>query len=142
MAYEVSVSIRKGIIKIEGQVHLAAGVEGIQQFVSGIEAELIGFARDRGPLTINIPSPAKASPGTDEIRRTGLLTRAEVLKVLNIGRSALDRRIKDGRIPQGGKDGTKRFWNAEVIWAIADRVANNRAEPRESPWLHAKKKAA
>lgn len=139
MTEPISINVRRGVMKIEAQIHVAAGARGIEEFINALETELLGCAREKGTVIVELPSPTHR-PDEDAIPRTGLLDKKQMQRLFRLSRSTLDQRVVDGVIPKGGLDGGRRVWDAETMWALAERMAANQVPFRETEMC--KKKSA
>jgi predicted DNA-binding transcriptional regulator AlpA len=141
MSGEINVSLKRGLIRIAAEIPLAAGPKGLEAFVEEIGVSVLGYAPDMGRLRQQPVDTSRNDVLKQTcIPRSGLLSKQQVLEILNIKRSTLDNRIRAGLIPRGGKDGGRRVWKAEAIWDIAEKMAAQNDEPKKTPWLTKRRK--
>jgi predicted DNA-binding transcriptional regulator AlpA len=141
MSGEINVSLRRGLIRIAAEIPIAAGPKGLEAFVEEIGMSILGYAPDMERIQQR-PAEPKRNDAAERsgIPRSGLLSKKQVLGILGVQKSTLDNRIRAGLIPQGGKDGGRRVWNAEDIWAIAEKIAGQKDDPKKAPWLRDKRR--
>jgi predicted DNA-binding transcriptional regulator AlpA len=136
MPGEINVSLRRGVIKVTGEIPLSAGIKGLEAFMEEIEMNILGYTREKpGEPHIAIPAAEGATPARSDIPRTGLITKQQAMSLLGMKRSTFDNRVRAGIIPSGGKDVGRRVWDAREMWEIAEGMAKQAGERKRAPWL-------